>query len=79
MDNVTKNGKTIKKEYHIIKYQIMNFSDFINIGRNITGVEKIKKNLIEHFPKENTLNINKKILNLNYNNGIYKRKGFIQK
>ena len=57
----------------------MNFSDFINIGRNITGVEKIKKNLIEHFPKENTLNINKKILNLNYNNGIYKRKGFIQK
>ena len=79
LDKITKNGKTIKKEYYIIKYHIMNYSDFINIGRNIIDVEKIKKSLIEHFPRENSLTINKKLLNLNYNNEIYRRKSLINK
>ena len=78
LDKITKNGKTIKKEYYIIKYHIMNYSDFINIGRNIIDVEKIKKSLIEHFPRENSLTINKKLLNLNYNNEIYRRRSLIK-
>ena len=61
-DAFTLKGKTLKKEYEIIKKQVMIYADFINIGKTVIDVEKMQKVLIKHFPKEKSLNGTKKIL-----------------
>ena len=63
-DYITSKGKTLKKEYRIIKKQIMIYADLINIAKNIVDVEKMKTILLKHFPHENSLDENKKILYL---------------
>ena len=65
LDKITKKGKFLKKEYRIIKHEIINYSDFINIGKNIIEVEKIKKVLDGQFDKSCLFNQNKKTIVLN--------------
>lgn len=56
---ITSKGKILKKEYKIIKKQIVIYVYFINIGKNIVD-EKIKKVLLKLFPNENSLSDNTK-------------------
>ena len=65
LDKTTKTGKILKKEYKIIKKEIINYADLINIGKNIIEVEKIKKVLNGQFDKCSILNQNKKCIVLN--------------
>jgi hypothetical protein len=76
-DYITSKGKTLKKEYRIIKKQIMIYADLINIAKNIVDVEKMKKILLNHFPHENSLGENKKILYLNNVDIVSDMKGII--
>ena len=62
LDNISKKGKKLKNEYNIIKKEIINYADFINIGKNIIEVEKIKNVLDAKFHKSSLFNENKKCI-----------------
>ena len=66
MDRIFKKGKILKKQYRLIKHLIINYSDIINIGKNIIDFETINSFLCKNYPKENALREkSKKIKNLN--------------
>ena len=80
--NITKKGKILQKEYNIIKNEIINYADFINIGKNIIEVEKIKKILDGQFDKNVLFTQNKKCIILNekhLNSNYYKISKFLNK
>ena len=66
IDRIFKKGKILKKQYHLIKHLIINYSDIINIGKNIIDFETINSFLCKNYPKENVIREkSKKIKNLN--------------